>query len=221
MSGFFKPMITAWSYSRLSTWETCPAKAKYKFLDKLPEPDSPAASRGSEIHSLAELYIKGDLKQLPVELEQVSEFLEPLMGGQTELQLAFTKDWEACSWFGPQVYCRVVFDVVKVDGARGVVVDHKTGKQRQEEHTDQLRLYALTSFVQWPEVEEIEAQILYIDHGERMRMTFKRDSLPELKEYWDNRASKMMADDIFSPKPNPGCRWCAFSKSKGGPCIFS
>lgn len=220
MSGFFKPMITAWSYSRLSSWEACPAKAKYKFLDKLPEPDSPAAARGGAIHTLAEKYIKGEITELPPELVQVEEYLEGLKGGDAELQLAFTKDWEPCSWFGPQVYCRVVFDVVKRDGAKGTVVDHKTGKQRQEEHTDQLRLYALTAFLQWPELDEIEAQILYIDHGERLRMTFHRASIDELKTYWDNRAGKMMADTIFSPKPNPGCRWCAFSKSKGGPCIF-
>ena len=220
MTGFFKPMITAWSYSRLSTWETCPAKAKYKFLDKLPEPDSPAAGRGKALHTMAEEYITGKVTELPHELAEVAEYIEELKGGAAELQLAFTKEWVPCSWFGPQVYCRVIFDAVKLAGPKGTVADHKSGKIKQEEHTDQLRLYALTSFIQYPELEEVEAQILYIDHGERLRMTFHRKDLQELKDYWDNRAGKMMADDVFSPKPNSTCRYCAYSKSKGGPCIF-
>jgi putative RecB family exonuclease len=218
---FFKPMISAWSYSRLSTWEACPAKAKYKYLDKLPELDSIAASRGGAIHKLAEQWLKGEVEDLPVELEKIEDFMGGLVGGLAELQLAFDKDWKTCEWFGPQVYCRVVFDVIKIDGSVGVVVDYKTGKQRHDEHTDQLRLYALAAFQQWPELEMLEAQILYIDHGNKLAMKFMRSSLPTLKGYWDTRAGKMLADELFSPKPNPGCRWCPFSKSKGGPCIFS
>jgi len=220
MTGFFKPRIMSWSYSRLSTWETCPAKAKYKFLEKLPEPDSAAAARGGAIHKLAEAYLNGDVKEVPPELFQVEGFLDDLKGAKSELQLAFTNEWAPCSWFGPQVYCRVIFDAVKIDGTYGIIVDHKTGKKRPEEHKDQLRLYALAAFVQWPELEEVEAQIIYIDHGDRMRMMFHRRDLDELKVFWDDRAGKMLADDIFSPKPNPTCRWCAFGKSKGGPCIF-
>jgi CRISPR/Cas system-associated exonuclease Cas4 (RecB family) len=220
MNQFFKPTIQAWSYSRLSTWEECPAKAKYKFLDKLPEPDNPAMARGSDIHKLAENYLKGELTELPVQLQQVDEYIEELMGAQTELQLAFTRKWAPTTWFGPDVYCRVVFDAVKITPPEAVVVDHKTGKQRPEEHKDQLRLYALAAFMKWPEVEVVHSQILYIDHGERMRMMFTRDIVPNLLEYWDERAGKMRADDIFAPRPSPKCKWCTFRKSNGGPCTF-
>jgi CRISPR/Cas system-associated exonuclease Cas4 (RecB family) len=220
MSGFFKPMILAWSYSRLTTWEDCPAKAKYKFLDKLPEEDSPYAARGLAIHKMAEEYITGKVDKLAPELEQVDEFIEPYKGHKAELQIAFTKNWEPCPWFGPQVYCRVVIDALRVDGRMGYVADHKTGKKREDEHKDQLRLYGLAMFLLEPTVEECEAQIIYVDHGERMRMTFHRNQMKELAEYWDNRAGKMTSDDVFSPRPGPYCRWCSFSKSKGGPCIF-
>jgi hypothetical protein len=30
----------------------------------------------------------------------------------------------------------------------------------------------------------------------------------------------MLEDIDFIPNPNPTCRWCAFSKQKGGPCAF-
>jgi CRISPR/Cas system-associated exonuclease Cas4 (RecB family) len=218
---FFKPMITAWSYSRLSAWEACPAKAKYKFLDKLPEESSAAASRGLSIHKMAEQWLKGELDSLPVELTLIEPHLAELVGGLPELQLAFDKQWEETEWFAKNAYCRVVFDVVKLEDDVGIVVDHKTGKQRHDEHTDQLRLYALAAFKKWPQLEMVHAKILYIDDGGTMSMKFRKDKVPSLQAYWDNRAGKMLADDIFSPKPNPGCRWCSFSKAKGGPCLFS
>ena len=35
--------VTAWSYSRLSDYQQCPAKFKHKHMDKLPDPPGPAA----------------------------------------------------------------------------------------------------------------------------------------------------------------------------------
>jgi CRISPR/Cas system-associated exonuclease Cas4 (RecB family) len=220
MNQFFKPRILAWSYSRLSTWEGCPAKAKYKFIDRLKEPDSPYAARGTDLHTLAENYITGKIDKMPVQLQDVDEYIEPLKGGEAELQLAFDEHWNPVPWFGPQVYCRVVLDAVKLTPPTAIVADHKSGKKREKEHTEQLRLYALAAFRQWPTVDEVEAQIIYIDHGERLRMRFHRDSLTEIKEYWDARAAKMRADDLFSPRPGPGCKWCHYRKTNGGPCIF-
>jgi CRISPR/Cas system-associated exonuclease Cas4 (RecB family) len=220
---FVTPKIVAWSYSRLSSWEECPAKAKYKFLLKLPEPASPYAARGTDLHSLAEDYIKGKIIDVPTQLSNVQEYLDELKHAdtKTELQLAFTEAWEPTEWFAMNVYCRVIFDAVRVLPEKTVVVDHKTGKKRQDEHTDQLRLYALATFKQWPETPVVDAQVIYIDQAERLRMTFTKDKIPELQAYWDERAGKMRADDMFSPRPNPNCKWCHYRKSNGGPCQFS
>lgn len=48
-----------WSFSRYSVYKQCPAKARYKFIDKLPEPAAKPLDRGSLIHKQAENYIKG------------------------------------------------------------------------------------------------------------------------------------------------------------------
>ena len=52
-------MINRWSHSRLSTYESCPKKAFYRYVKKHPEESHPAAERGIKIHNLAEQYIKG------------------------------------------------------------------------------------------------------------------------------------------------------------------
>jgi RecB family exonuclease len=60
--------ITSWSFTRYNTYSQCPAKAKFKFIDKLKEPDSPQMQRGTDIHKLAENYVKGEIVRLPKEL---------------------------------------------------------------------------------------------------------------------------------------------------------
>ena len=47
--------ITTWSYSRWTTYEDCPARARYKFLDRLPDPSGPGEDRGTALHKAAEL----------------------------------------------------------------------------------------------------------------------------------------------------------------------
>ena len=59
-----KPVVerkikNGWSSSRYTVYDQCPAKAAYKFIDKLPEPPAPALDRGSLIHKQAELFIRG------------------------------------------------------------------------------------------------------------------------------------------------------------------
>jgi CRISPR/Cas system-associated exonuclease Cas4 (RecB family) len=218
---FIKPRIVAWSYSRLSTWEECPAKANYKFLQKLPEPDSPYAARGTHLHELAANYIQNK-SDLAMQIGEVKDYLDELKHPDTqcEMQLAFDENWEPTEWFSPRVYCRVIFDAVKPELPLLTIADHKSGKKRPEEHTDQLRLYALAGFAGWPKAEVINAQIIYLDHAERLSMEFSRDKLDELKQYWGERAERMRNDDLFSPKPGKGCKWCHFRKANGGPCIF-
>ena len=59
--------IPAWSYSSLSTYEQCPRKYKYIYVDKNREPESEAIRYGNELHKAAELHIK-DLNANPMNM---------------------------------------------------------------------------------------------------------------------------------------------------------
>src|SRR5512133_3862286 len=93
--------ITSWSFSRYSDYKRCPAFAKYKHLDKLPEAPSTAMARGSEIHGLAEQYSLGKLKALPNALSGFKdEFaaIKKIKAKIVEQQWAFTADWQPTEW---------------------------------------------------------------------------------------------------------------------------
>ena len=71
--------IAAWSFSSLQSFEQCPRKVAFRQVDKIPEPSSPAAERGSEIHNLAERYVRGEEgEEVPLPLQKFKKGFEAL-----------------------------------------------------------------------------------------------------------------------------------------------
>lgn len=217
--------VTAWSYSRLKTWELCPFQLKCKTILRLKEPDSMYAARGTEIHKHADAFIAGEAPKET--LNKVVKFLEPFRAGPTdrivttERQQGITKDWEFTSWFGPLTWLRVVYDLHVKTGPKVDIVDHKTGKVYEEDHAFQRDLYS-TSAMADPTVEESSARMIYIDQGTESKVfRITRKDFKERRQYWDERSAPMLADDIFAPRPNDKCKYCHYRKTNGGPCQFS
>lgn len=215
-------LITAWSFSRWSTHEGCPKQAYYKYVEKLPDPSGPAAQRGTDIHGEAENYVNGTIKKLPESLNQFPKEFRDLRKGldvRTEEQWAFTSSWRVTSWFAKDAWCRVKTDAAVVEEGSARIIDHKTGRIR-DGYEKQLELYALSGFLKFPEVTEISGEIWYLDQGEIRDMIFTADEVPDLKRKWEGRTRAMLTATTFKERPGHACRWCSFSKKKGGPCKY-
>lgn len=216
----------AWSYSRLEMYEGCALRAKYKHLDKLYDPASPAMARGTIIHKLCEDYALGKLKTLPKELKCFKEEFKVLRKAskklQVELEIGMDNKWVDAGWFGPTVWCRVKADLM-YDLACGHIrriIDYKTGKTNPK-HADQLSLYAVAAFATAPKgIKKVNTELWYLDQGELVERSYNIEEVPDLKKTWEKRVKKMLADTTFKPTPGDSCRWCAFSKARGGPCKF-
>lgn len=215
--------LTSWSYSRYSQYTQCPASAKYKFLDKLSEPPSPAMERGNQIHKLAEDYTKGIIKKLPTELKFYKDEFAELKKSKpfVEESWTFRNDWSETTWndwVGAWVRIKVDAGCLEEDILH--IIDHKTGKPK-DNYEEQLSLYGVGGFLKYPHVAEIKTYIWYIDHDiPPVEKTYKASQFKTLQKDWEKKVKPMMADTRFSPKPGNHCRWCAFSKAKGGPCKF-
>lgn len=218
-------LITQWSFSRWSTYQDCPAKIKFRYVDKLAEPGSPAMDRGTMIHKIAEDYVVAPgrtqkphdcLKHYAAEFK-LARKSKPIV----EKEWAFTESWEPTGWFAKDAWLRIKTDLIfQPKKAPCVVVDHKTGK-RYDKHKDQLSIEALTTFIMLEHVDEIDAQIWYLDQGKpNLTSKFTREDVPFLKMEWEDKVRPMLNDETFAPKPNYGCRWCHYRKANGGPCAF-
>ena len=229
--------ITSWSYSRYACYEECPLKAKLKFVDKIKEPSAPAMARGNNIHKLAEGYTKGldyvtieedgvskqvFTKKLPPELKLFADQFKELKKSKpvVEETWAFRKDWSQTTWDDWNgCWVRIKTDAACLDGDTLYVIDHKTGKHREGYHT-QMSLYALGAMLMYPTVKTVNTQLWFLDHGTDETAEFTSDEFSALKKDWEKRVTPMLNDTRFAPKPGNGCRFCHFSKAKGGPCKY-
>lgn len=222
--------ITAWSYSRLALYEMCPAAFKYKNINKLPDPPGPGMARGNEIHkALADHILKGTARP---------DILKPGTKGSTfanivdeiksfpkddrivEEQWGFTKAWKATGWFGKETWWRVVLDVgVVYDDATAEVVDWKTGK-KYDTNEDQMSQFAVAVVSRMPHIVKVTTRLAYLDTGQEEFAEFKASEVPKLKAGFEKRVGAMIGDHVFPARPNDKCKFCNFSKSKGGPCRF-
>lgn len=224
------PAITAWSYSRLSTYEGCPRRAKYQFVDKIAEKENDAIVRGKNVHAVAASLLSGQeppLSVLPDDINVLRPWEKQLkaliaMNARPELQVAFNVDWQLCDWFSRAAWLRIVFDALvepTPDRRQVLVIDFKTGKP-SERHTDQLTLYGCGAQAMFPGQEAYEVCFVYLDHPGRppLMRKFTEAEAVAARAAWEERSGWMLRDSTFPTKVGPGCRWCPYAKSKGGPC---
>lgn len=223
------PLVTAWSYSRWNDYKLCPFKFKCKHIDRLPDPSGPAAARGTEIHGKAEAYVKATRKpKLDADLKNVAEELEfcRKAGAIAEQEWGFRNDWNwigRAGWFGNDVWFRMKADVVvSYADDTGLLGDWKTGKMYFE-NEEQVELFGAVGFMRFPNWTEVDVRLWYTDvaaaDNEIQRVyTAKEGEL--IRADWAKRVRPMFNDRKFPPTPNDKCKWCNYSKAKGGPCKF-
>jgi CRISPR/Cas system-associated exonuclease Cas4 (RecB family) len=215
----------------------CPLKAKLKFIDKLQEPSSPALERGTVLHKQCEDFLLGRIKTVTKETKPIAAQLKDLKkrGALAEAEFAFDVDWRPVSWFDRSAWCRVKADAVVapvVDTKSPVVEVHdfKSGGKldtsgsvlSNDAYPVQLRLYALAGLLTYPVAEKAQTSLIFIDHGKTVPMEdeFKRKDVKLLQKEWVVRTKKMLNDTVFKPTPGNGCRYCFFSKARGGQCPY-
>lgn len=221
-----------WSFSRWDCYEKCPAQAKYKFIDKIPTARGPALIRGGEIDEAATAYVESKVKKLPIELRLFADEFADLRKRKATSQQMWALD---ASWtplddnFAPNVWVRIKTDFWHfVDKSKRVlkIIDLKTGKRR-EGYEQQLELYGVGGLAQFPAVERVETEMWYSDQGEIVGNDpetgvgiYERKDMLDLQHRWHKRTRAMLSDTKFAPKPGFACRFCDFSKAKGGPCQY-
>jgi RecB family exonuclease len=213
-----KPM--AMSYSRLSTFEQCPAKFDYLYVTKLArDAGSEASEYGNRVHEVLENYGKDelDLDSLGLEGKQtlkrwgsVVDSIKNKSGNKYyEFNMAVDKNNSPVDWFDSSVFIRSIADVLVVDGSVAYCLDFKTGKVR--ENPTQLQLFAAMVFWHFPEVETVKTSFIWLKFDEITNATYQRRYLSALWEGLKPRFDKVQETidlGVFDTKPSGLCPWC-------------
>jgi len=209
------------------------------------EPPNPHFAKGNKAHDIAAACASGKGKMpilkatvqspddgttIVVDLSSIKPQLTALRKRKplVEQEWAFDRQWNPVDWRDwNRAWLRVKTDVCahEPDPPAVDIVDWKTGKVH-EEHRQQRSLYALAGLqlVQIGALAggnkdvNLTAQHVYVDTGQSATETFKMKNLAPLKREWIARTKEMLEDTEFKPNPGFACRWCKFSKAKGGPC---
>jgi hypothetical protein len=214
-----------WSYSRLSSYDSCPRKYFFHYVEKRPSsrPPSPAADRGSAIHEKAEKYLKGELAIYPPELQKVAQHAMTLRAkkASSEQKLAVNANWEPCDYESPDVLMRAIIDVLYSDDKVVHIQDWKTG-QAYPAHAVQMENYVAVAAAHHPDAERFHTCLIYIDQGivTPARVVHRERVIP-IRQLIDARIKNAEEDKEYPARPSvDSCRWCDFSRRHGGPCAY-
>lgn len=203
-----------WSHSRLADFKNCPrAFYEKQVVKSVVEEKGEAVIWGQEVHKHFEDRLVSGVV-LPDMLKEHEPFLAKLesMPGKltAEERLALDSRAQPCGFFDKDVWFRGVADVKILNGDKALIVDHKTGKVKN--NFDQLELFALHTFAAHPEVQLVRVgyywtkirslKLSAYGRGEIPRMWSK--FMPDLKQY-----AQAFREDVWQPRQSGLCNgWC-------------
>lgn len=210
---------TRHSYSSISTYEECPAKYSYSYIQGLPWPSSPAMERGTLLHQMAEDFINKKVENVPFDLKKISRELRQYRdgGGIAEAVWLVDSNWRPVR-DQSLAKLKAIVDVHRRDGDVLRLGDHKSGREYAS-HRSQLELYSVMGLAVYNECKRAESEALYIDGGfSGSHGSIIRDMLPKLQDKWSTKVFRIENDSDFIANPGGACKWCPYRKSIGGPC---
>lgn len=210
-------MQIAWSPSRVNTFSKCPRMMHEEAnLKTVPFVQSEPQLYGDRVHKMLDKRIKGE-GELPVE----EKHLEPLVlsilnaPGQTyaEQKMTINNQLQPTGWFSSDAYCRIVIDVMKINGPAGFMGDWKTGKPNFDQY--QLKLNAALGFVFYPSLDKITTAYIWLKTKTLDPAKYTRGDLPRMwTELLQIPTAMQEASrrDHWPEKPGKHCGWCGVNK---------
>jgi hypothetical protein len=93
------------------------------------------------------------------------------------------------------------------------VPTHNTGRRYGNEvkHNEQLQLYQLVTFLRYPQLETIHAELWYLDADELMHACYTRNQGLRFRRSFEARGESMTTCIDFPANPNIfSCKWCSY-----------
>jgi RecB family exonuclease len=226
------------SYSSINTYETCPAKFRFQYEDRVPQRPSPALSFGDSLHRALHRFHDRPVP-VPPSLPELHEMLE-----LSWVSDGFADDSEERMYHdhGRQVLAQyhrenvaayripaalefrftievegvelsgVIDRMDRLPGGGYEIIDYKTNRRlppRSRIDADlQLSVYHLAAKEVWG-IEPERLTLYYLLPGQRMSTTRTSADVDELRRRIGTVAERVAAGK-FEPRPNPLCDWCEY-----------
>ena len=208
------------SFSRLSTFEQCPAQFDYLYVSKRVQSTSnEAADYGDRVHKVLEAYGNGSLDKESLSeegrstLKQWGAVVDKIMARPGtklyEHQMAVNRQLQPVDWFASDVWIRSIADVLIIDGDTAYCLDYKTGKVK--DNPTQLQLFAAMVMWHFPEVKTVKTSFIWLKFNQMTNAKYERRFLDALWRGMEPRFDKVQEIielGVFDTKPSGLCPWC-------------
>jgi RecB family exonuclease len=226
------------SYSSMNTYETCPAKFKFQYEDRVPQGRSAALSFGDSLHRALHLFHNRPVPVAP----SVNELLEMLEACWVSEGFLDASEERTYIDHGRQVLTqyhrenaedyripaalefRFTIDVEgvalsgvidrmdRIPGGGYEIVDYKTNRrlppQARIDQDLQLSIYHMAAREIWG-IEPERLTLYYLLPGQRMTTVRTPRDVDELRRRIGVVAERIEAG-MFEPRQNPLCDWCEY-----------
>jgi len=229
------------SYSAIDTFNRCPLKYKFSYIDRVKVPEKPELFFGGLIHEIVQLALKKD----PI-IPRVDELIKHLdERWQKEI---FSNELEAQQYYDLAKNMLRNFHASLKPGLRNIVatekrfaipldknheligvidridklpfgafevIDYKTSKnmpsQMDVDKEKQLGFYRLAIGFLWPEAKDVRLTLYFLKHNQPITTTRRDDEIETLKEEIIKTAEKIAKEKDFKPKTNSFCGYCEYA----------
>jgi hypothetical protein len=201
------------SYTFLNTWGICPHQAARRYIIKdLPkEPESPEMRCGNDVHNAMEKRLD-PTAPLPLvdRFAQYEPFAAALdgRGVRPEMKLGMTSQGAAVGFWDGSVWLRGKVDAAVIDGQGVMLVDWKTGKNREDPY--ELEIQALLLQAKFPQIVKFTGYYVWLKEmklGEAHDCSNTAATFQKVHRTMDDVAHAIKME-TFEKTPGALCGWC-------------
>lgn len=226
--------IKTTSLSREQCYSNCPRQAYLKFAAKIPGPErvvpegqEAANVRGIRLHEEIADFITGKTDTLSEDIEHRRDVIISIREANNshidtvavEERWCFNDAWEVVNdrdW--DNLWFIVIADAVNfIEDDECEIYDWKSGKKQYNEikHGWQLLIYAVATFMKFPELERVYANLEYIDVNESTTLELTRAKA--MSHFLRVNGKLLAVTKARSFPPTPSRNHCRFCDYKTGP----
>lgn len=211
-----------WSFSALDTYRSCPLRAYFRYVERIPEPGNKYSNRGNEIHDELQKVVQ-DGAPVPDYAAHFKPLLEQMQQSDVtcEQMMMFDSNWKPTT-DRSNVWLMVKQDLVTLaPGEFVLTVDYKSGKKfgNEVKHMAQMTLYSVAAWIHYPGLKEYIAELWYIDQKSITTKSYTAPILEMARARLDTEVAKMFDDKTFRPRPSAmNCKYCPYGPKGTGHC---
>lgn len=227
------------SYSAFQTFNQCPLKYKFQYIDWVKVPEKPEFFFGGLVHEVVQMALRRD--PIIPKIEDLIKFYESKwredvfpdkLTSEQYLELGREMIKNFHEGYKPglrkvvaaekrfqiplenHTLSGVIDRVDKLPFGAYEIVDYKTSKslpsQEEVDEDKQLATYAIAVQTLWPEAKDMRLTLHFLKHNSMLTTARTQEQIEKMKLEIVETADKITKTKTFKPCENKFCDWCDY-----------